>query len=144
MKSVFNKILCGLIFLTVSVQADDVMQADSKSTESFMSQVYFHLNNFGVAINDLNFPLIGKLGRILPFALVSFSLRKFPGQTLLVAGGALLYAMYHNDNVSKFLSKYNLIGATKAKKAIRNQQREVVLEDDFFVSFLYLKKLSDN
>jgi len=121
------------LFVMVGIQADSASEKYTQSAESITARINSYLYNCGGAIKNINVPLVGRLGAILPFAVISFCLQKFPGQTLLLAGSALMYTMYRNDNMLNFFRTYNVIERAKVKKTMSEQSKEVVLEDDFFV-----------
>jgi hypothetical protein len=127
MKTILKALLCGL-FLINAIQADD----NQNSVNTSLGNMRSLLNNMGQIINDIEIPLIGKLSGILPFAVTSFCLQKFPEQSILTAAGVIFYALYHNENVRNILRKYNIIKATQTKTTA-SEESTLCLEDDFFI-----------
>lgn len=126
MKSLCFQVMCGLLFLTsCSMTAND--------DAGIVSRVKAHLYDIGTTINKTQVPLFGALGNILPFAVVSFCLQKFPEQTMLALTGYGMYVLGKSDRTRTFLQKHNWSSFfTKAKKK-NNKCRGVQLTDDFFV-----------
>ena len=103
------------------------------SEETLTSFISTKLYNLGEFINKSEFPLLGKLEGILPFAVVSYCLQNFPGQAILFSTAALSYVLYHNDTVRNFFAKY-----TSLKQFMRTKKSVVAadamsIDDDFFI-----------
>ena len=128
MKCVINSIICAFFLINFTLYSHN----DETSSQSLTSRISSQIYNFGEAVNDTEIPLIGKLGNILPFGIMSFCLKEFPGQTFCVTAAALMYILYQNENFYNFLQKYNIIKKNKPKKTEKDQ-RLVELNDDFFV-----------
>jgi len=130
MKCIINSIICAFFLINFTLYAHND-EISTQPNKTFISRISSQIYNLGETVNDTEVPLIGKLGNILPFGMISFCLKEFPGQTIGVIAATLVYILYQNENVYNFLQKYNII--KKNQKKIEKNQRFVELSDDFFV-----------
>lgn len=56
--------------------------------------------NFGTLVETPdNLPLIGKLTNLLPFGMLATACKQYPGQTMMVCAGLLVYVLLHKENI---------------------------------------------
>jgi len=125
-----HTLLSLLLCMNIALLADEAATTSPQTNASSMFGIDTCLNTVGAAIHNCELPLVGKLGNILPFGVVSCCLQSFPGQTMVLAAGALLYVLYNNETVRDFLAQHDLI---KRKQIVRVPSKNVELTDDFFV-----------
>jgi hypothetical protein len=69
--------------------------------------------NFGTLLETPDdFPLIGKLTNILPFGMLATACKQYPGQTMMVCAGLLVYILSQKNNILKQLSSKQVYNAT--------------------------------
>jgi hypothetical protein len=95
-----------------------------------INHIAYMMHNFGQALEDVPVPVFDKLGNILPFAVIAFSLKKFPKQVLAACGLSLLYYMYQTNAIRKLLKRDNKVRSVK--KAVSKQSTFTEFEDSFF------------
>lgn len=107
-------------------------QAECRSScNGILSTIKSELGKFGDKVDRIELPLIGPLGTILPIAVITFCLKKFPGQVMLLSGLAVAYNVYQNETM-KTLTNYCKNSGLFAKKN-KKQKRVELLNDAFFV-----------
>ncbi len=119
MKRIFAPILIVLL-CSVNLSAADLYQA---------------LSNKLVAVGGLiekteNIPGINKLTNLLPFAVLSASLKECPIQTFMVVAGLLAYVAMNNEAIRSKLSQYSQMSYAWLQG---DKVRAVYLDDSLFI-----------
>ena len=129
MKRIFAILLLSSLLVDVRGCA-----SDNDNAPSMRRRLVDGLGELGENIGRTEFPLIGQLKDLLPFAIAGYCYHKYPKQTMITLTGLLIYVLYNNDSVRSVLRKYiNVDGKTeKATVVIKAQPKPLRLEDSFF------------
>jgi hypothetical protein len=132
MKRVLFFSLTCLLFVSL---ANKACQAECKAVcgnGSMMNKIAFELGSFGQKIENVTVPVVGKLGNVLPIAVVAFCLQKFPEQTIALLTCCLAYGLYCNEKVCEVVRGCANMKLLRNKKTVENTPREDQFDDDFF------------
>lgn len=128
MKRIFAVLLVSIVFVNVSTFASEGLDRRS-SAKRFIDG----LGELGGSIGRTEFPIIGQLKNLLPFAIAGYCFDQHPRQTMITLTGLLIYVLYTNDNVRSALRKYTMVEEnTKTEKANKVKPKTLELDDSFF------------
>lgn len=134
------KYACGLMVILFCVTAQACQQqcrsfCNKDDRSSMMGSMRSNLVRLGDSIENTEAPVVGKLGNILPFAIVGFCLQKLPEQTMMVLGGLLLYVLFNSDTARNKLytqekvESVNTLSKNKIDKR-KNEGARAIVESD--------------
>lgn len=124
----FFSVLC-LLFVSLTNQA---CQAECKAVcgkGGMMNKITAELGSLGQRIENIQAPVVGKLGNVLPIAVIAFCLQKFPRQTIALLTCGLAYGLYCNEKVCDVLRGCTIL---RNKKTVNNALREDQFDEIFF------------
>jgi len=83
-----------------------LLWSNISAMDRFYQSLRTNISNLGRKIEEVDVPVIGKLTRLLPFAVLATSLKECPIQTVAVLTAILFYVLSQNESVRSKLREH--------------------------------------
>jgi len=70
-------------------------------------------SRIGQSIENVTIPLVGTLTNIMPIGIIATSFKEYPGQTMMLLTGLVIYALSRNESIRETFEKYKRMCFTR-------------------------------